>query len=282
MGTIVNTNVSSIAAQHALASNQRVLEKSMAQLSTGQRINSAADDAAGIAIANKLGTQMRSLNQAVRNANDGISMLQTADAATSQMTQMLVRMRELAIQSANDTNGLSERTALQSEFAGLQSQLNNIISNTTWNGMKLLTGEPNDATTKNTSFQVGASANDTISLPLSDFSAASGDVNAATVNTVKISTQADATGSIDKIDKAMKKIDGDRAQWGATMNRLTYAADNAANVSLNLSASRSRIMDTDYAQTTADMARAMILDQAGAAMLSQANQQPMYVLALLR
>lgn len=280
MANVINTNTAALASKNALVETQRSIDQSIARLSTGQRVNSAADDAAGLAIGNKMTSQIRSLDQAVRNANDGISMLQTADAATNQMTQMLVRMRELAIQSANDTNGQTERTALQSEFSGLQAQLNSIISTTTWNGMKLLTGEPNSAATNKTSFQVGASANDTIELPLSDFSAA-GDVKSSTAGSVSIGSRIDATASIEKIDKAMKQIDGDRAQWGATMNRLTYAADNAINVSLNLSASQSRIMDTDYAQTTAEMARAMILDQAGNAMLSQANQQPMYVLALL-
>ena len=278
MGTVVNTNVNSIAAQHALASTQRSLDQSMAQLSTGQRINSAADDAAGLAIGNKMGAQVLSLNQAVRNANDGISMLQTADSATSQMTAMLVRMRELAIQSANDTNSQDGRDALQKEFSELQTQIGNAISNTSWNGMKLLDGGVGSGGKVN--FHVGASSADSIELPLATLN--SNDVQAALANSVAIDSQSKATDSLDLIDKAMAQIDGERSTWGAMMNRLTYAADNASNVSMNTSASRSRIMDADYAQATAEMARAMILDQAGSAMLSQANQQPMYVLALLR
>jgi flagellin len=222
-------------------------------------------------------TQIRSLDVAVRNANDGISMLQTADGATSEMTSMLVRMRELAIQSANDTNGQDERDALQSEFLQLQQQAANTVSNTSWNGMKLLKGEAGTAGV--VKFHVGSSSSDSIALPLAELN--SNDVAAALGNSAAIDTRSKAIASIDLIDKAMVQIDGERSQWGAMMNRLTYAADNASNVSMNTSASRSRIMDTDYAQATAELARSMIMNQAGTAMLSQANQQPYYVLALL-
>ncbi len=279
MGNVVNTNIAAIATQNALVHNQKSLDKSMAQLSTGQRINSAADDAAGLTIGNKMTTQIRSLNQAVRNANDGISMLQTADAATSQMSQMLFRMRELAVQSANGTNEQEERDALQLEFSGLQTQLSNTISNTTWNGMNLLEGGVGSG--GSVSFQVGSGSAESISMPLATLN--SDDV--ATVldsSATSVAIAADAQSSLAAIDDAISQIDSERGKWGAMMNRLTFAADNATNVSLNSAVSRSRIMDTDYAQATAEMARAMILNQAGVAMLSQANQQPMYVLALLR
>lgn len=279
MANVVNTNVTSTIAQHALASNQRSLEKSMAQLSTGHRINSAADDAAGLAIGNKLGTQVKSLLQAVRNANDGISMLQTADGATKEMTTMLVRMRELAIQSANDTNDQNGRNALQTEFSQLQAQIGNTISNTSWNGMKLLDGGAGSG--GSVSFHVGSSNADSISLPLASLNTYT-EVTSALASSVSIASRAGSTTAISLIDTAITKIDSERGTWGAVMNRLTYAADNASNVALHTSASKSRIMDADYAQATAVMARAMILDQAGSAMLSQANQQPMYVLALLR
>lgn len=275
--SVVNSNISALNAQRALDINTRDLSKSMGQLSTGQRIVSAADDAAGMAIGNKMTSQIRSLNAAVRNANDGISMLQTADGATGQMTDMLIRMRELAIQSANDTNDPDGREALQLEFAALQEEIGNTITNTTWNGMKVLEAEPGAGTAK---FQVGASSADSIALPLTSLNTS--DVATAIGAGTSINSQASAQASLSNIDDAITQINGERSTWGATMNRLTYAADNAANVSMNSSASRSRIMDTDYAQATADMARAMILDQAGVAMLSQANQQPMYVLALLR
>lgn len=277
MSAVVNTNVKSIAAQHALTVNNRSLDKSMSQLSTGLRINSAADDAAGLAIGNKMTAQIRSLDMAVRNANDGISMLQTADGATSEMTNMLVRMRELAIQSANDTNSQDERNALQAELAQLQAQTGNTISNTTWNGMKLLEGGV--GTGGEVFFQVGASSTDSIKLPLATLNSA--DVAAALANTVKIDSQASAVTTVGLIDKAFKQIDDERSKWGAVINRLTHAANNASNVSINNSASRSRILDADYAQATAEMARSLILNEAGTAMLSQANQQPYYVLALL-
>jgi flagellin len=278
VGNVVNTNIAATASQYALVHNQKSLEKSMAQLSTGQRINSAADDAAGLTIGNKMTTQIRSLNQAVRNANDGISMLQTADAATTEMSQMLFRMRELAVQSANGTNDTPERDALQLEFSGLQTQLSNTISNTTWNGMNLLDGGVGSG--GSVSFQVGSGSAESISMPLATLN--SSDVTTVLNISTSIAIAADAQTSLATIDDAISQIDSERGKWGAMMNRLTYAADNATNVSMNSAVSRSRIMDTDYAQATAEMARAMILNQAGTAMLSQANQQPMYVLALLR
>ena len=282
MGNIVNTNTAATASKNALALNQRSLDKTMSQLSTGQRINSAADDAAGLAIVSKMTTQIRSLHQAVRNANDGISMLQTADAATNQMTQMLFRMRELALVSANGTNDNDGKDALQLEFSGLQSQISNIINNTSWNGMNLLAGglaDPNG----DVYFQIGAGSSESISLPLTALNNEV-DVSNALANTLLIGSEvtADPGNAISLIDLAIIKIDNNRSSWGATINRLTHAADNSANVSLNSAVSRSRIMDTDYAQATAEMARAMILEQAGSAMLSQANQQPTYILALLR
>lgn len=276
MGTIVNTNVNSIATQHALVQSQRTLDKAMEQLSTGQRINSAADDATGLAIGNKLGTQILSLNQAVRNANDGISMLQTADGASGQMVTMLQRMRELAIQSANDTNDQDARDAMQQEFAGLQTEINNSITNTSWNGMQLL--DLGAGSAKNIYFHVGPGSEDNVALPLASFD--SGDVKTV-LTTASINTRPHAITSLNLIDQAITQIDTERGKWGAMMNRLTYAADNASNVSLNTNASRSRIMDADYALATAELARAMILNNAGSAMLSQANQQPIYVLALL-
>lgn len=276
--TIINTNIQAMGARQAMVENQRSLNGTMQQLSTGTRINSASDDAAGIAISNKLTSQMRSLDMAVRNANDGISMLQTADGATNTMTTMLTRMRELAIQAANDTYSQSDRDALQSEFLELQEQTTDVINNTSWNGMKLLTGAAGSGGTVN--FQVGAGSTDSIALPLATLNV--DDLADALADTVKIDSHSDAITALGKIDLALTQIDGERSQWGAVMNRLTYAADNASNVSMNSADSRSRILDANYAQATAELARSMILNEAGTAMLSQANQQPMYVLALLR
>ena len=277
--SVVNSNISAVVAQRAMEVNQRDLTTAMTRLSTGKRVNSSADDAAGIAIGNKMGTRISSLNMAVRNANEGISLLQTADGAAGTLSEMLFRMRELAIQSGNDTNSAEGRSSLQTEVASLQSQIANILSNTEWNGMKALKGEAGSAGT--VSFQVGASSADAFTLDMTTLD--TGSLAAAqTSASINISTRAGATDALSTIEDALTEIDQARSSWGAASNRLVYAADNATNVSMNTSASRSRIMDADYAQTTADLARAMILDQAGAAMLTQANQRPMYVLALLR
>jgi flagellin len=216
---------------------------------------------------------------AVRNANEGISLIQTADGAAQSLSDMLFRMRELAIQSGNDTNSTSDRSALQLEVSALQSQITNILSNTEWNGIKALKGEA--GTSGSVSFQVGASSSDAFVLDMSSLDTGSL-ADAQTTASIDISTRSGATNALSTIDDALTEIEQARTVWGATANRLVYSADNATNVSMNTSASRSRIMDADYAQTTADLARAMILDQAGAAMLTQANQKPMYVLALLR
>ncbi len=277
--TIVNSNIPAVAVQRAMTVNQRDLTSAMAKLSTGKRINGSADDAAGLAIGNKLGSRIASLNMAVRNANEGISLLQTADGAAGSLSEMLFRMRELAIQSGNDSYSSNDRSALQTEMSSLQSQIGNILENTEWNGMKALKGEAGSS--GSVSFHVGAATEDAFTLDMVSLDTGSL-ADAQTTSSIDVSTRSGATNALSTIDDALTEIDQARTLWGATANRLVYAADSAANVSMNSSISRSRIMDADYAQTTADLARAMILDQAGAAMLSQANQQPMYVLALLR
>jgi flagellin len=273
--TIVNSNIKALAVKQALVLNQRALSNAMEQLSTGKRINSSSDDAAGSAISSKLTTQARSLNMAVRNTNDGISMMQTADGAAGGIQEMLYRMKELAVQAVNDTNSASERTALNTEFQSLETQIRNTVANTTWNGMVLLDGTVGNAGT--VGYHVGAASNDSVSVTYADF-----DLAAQPLTTARtIDTGVNATSALTSIDGAINQISRARATWGAAMNRLVHAGDNATNVSMNLSESNSRIMDTDYAQTTAEMARSMILNEAGSAMLSQANQQPYYVLALL-
>jgi flagellin len=273
--TIVNSNIRALAAQQALVVNQRALSGAMEQLSTGKRINSSADDTAGSAISSKLTTQARSLNMAVRNTNDGISMMQTADGAAGSIQEMLYRMKELAVQAANDTNNVQERIALNTEFQALETQIRDTVANTTWNGMNLLDGTVGNTGT--VGYQVGAMANDRVSVIYADF-----DLAAQPLTTARaINTLTNATTALTSIDGAVDQISSARATWGAAMNRLVHAGDNAANVSMNLAESNSRIMDTDYAQATAEMARSLILNEAGSAMLSQANQQPYYVLALL-
>lgn len=274
--TVINTNINALAAKNAMTLNQRDLSSAMQQLATGHRINSAADDAAGLAIGNKLTSQIRSLDMAVKNANDGISLLQTADAATSQITSMLNRMRELAIQSANDIYTEDERISLNDEVIELQAELTNIIENSQWNGMHILDGAAGQSGT--VSLQVGAQAADVITVSMTSLN--SGAVSS--VQSIDISTRNGANSALATIDNAIAQIDDSRGRWGAVVNRLTHAADNASNISLNTQAARGGIVDSNYAKTTAELARSLILDQAGAAMLSQANQQPYYVLALLR
>jgi flagellin len=255
--------------------NNRNLNAVSAQLSTGKRINSSADDAAGIAISRQLISQASSLNQAVRNTNEGISMLQTADGAAGSIQEVLYRLKELAVQAANDTNSDFERTALNDEFQQLESQITSIVNTTTWNDMKLLDGTVGNQGA--VGYQVGAAANDNFSVTYANFDLATEPL--ATSRT--IDTGADAISALTSIDGAINQISSARATWGAAMNRLVHAGDNAANVSMNLVESNSRIIDTDYAQATAELARSMILNQAGSAMLSQANHQAYYVLALL-
>lgn len=270
----INTNLQALQAQNAITVNNRQLSTAMNQLSTGLRVNSAADDAASLSIGNRMQTRVLSLDQTIRNANDGISMIQTADSAVQSLTESLYRMNELAIQASNDTNGTSDRAALNEEFTQLKTGMSSIISGTTWNGTSLL----NATATYN--YQVGAngansSSSDAVGVTFTSLSTLS------VLSASGVDTNANAGLAITAITSSLTTLNSNRAVWGAAMNRLTYAADNSANVSMNLSASKSQLMDTDYAKTTANLARAQILQNAGTAMLSQANQQSYSVLQLL-
>ena len=280
--SVINTNVKSLIAQNAMTVNNRSMDKAMQQLSTGKRINSAADDAAGLAIGNRMTAQIRGLNQAVRNANDGISMLQTAEGATQEITNMLQRMRELAVQAANDTYQSSDRSSLNNEVAALSAEITRISDNTEWNGMKLFTatnassGGIGSAGVVTLQVGIGSSAGNQFTVTLNDID------GALSLSGIDLTTRSGATSALDTLDAAIATVDTDRAAFGATMNRLTYAIDNLSNISQNAQASRSRIMDTDYAQATTELARSQIIQQAATAMLAQANQAPQSVLSLLR
>ncbi len=429
--SVINTNFKSLITQNNLTVNNRNLSEAMEKLSTGKRINSASDDAAGLAISNKMTAQIRGLNQSVRNANDGISMIQTAEGALTEVTNMLQRMRELAVQSANDTNTSSDRYALDLEYQQLGREISRIATNTQWNAMNILNntevgvaGTSSDVGSgiRNVKFQVGANPNQVINLGLKDFSynlgvsavaseskwtlsslsgkqyfqftiaqdainngatgtqtinfdltrsiagatmteeelvdfetqmnkaitdtagysnvsvtrvgndiyvrdaegRAIGDLNhfassanrssstspttitestiaagstataaiapastavfsgSARLNDTQIKTQAGSNLAIARLDNAMANVDQELAVYGSVMNRLTFAGDNLTNVSQNTSFSRSRILDTDYAAATTELARTQIIQQAGMAMLAQANQQPQTVLSLLQ
>jgi flagellin len=396
--TTINTNINALSSKNALAVNSRSLSNSMEQLSTGKRINSAADDVAGLAISSRMTSYMKGLDQAVRNANDGISLLQTAEGAMSEITNMLQRMRELSIQSGNDSNTSVDRGYLQLEFSALREQITSVARTTQWNGMNILDGSNNGSGAGTFIFQVGATnsadqrithtiagmvdvagaatttitntkthtadaakqkqvleftalaAGETVQFniggnkieytvtaadkadfdagangtslmvqnmraaimgngAIAAFATATATVNAddkltieATANgaaftfsatpvksgntlvaaAASVATASDSRTAVDTVTAAITTVSNARAGLGATINRLTYAASNSVNISQNTGVSRSRIIDADYAQATSEMARNLILDQAGTAMLSQANQQPYYVLALLR
>jgi flagellin len=277
--TVINTNVKSLVAQNSLTVNNRSLGKAMEQLSTGKRINTAADDAAGLAISNKMTAQIRGLNQAVRNANDGISMIQTAEGATQEVTNMLQRMRELAVQSANATNTSDDRTSIQLEVTELQSEITRIADNTQWNGMNISGGGSMTSLSAGATFQVGANSDQVITVAFKSIDSMAGVASALTAS---VSSVTGAGLAIAAIDEAIKEVDSYRATMGAKINRLTYAADNLSSISTNAQASRSRIMDTDYAQATTELARTQIIQQAATAMLAQANQAPQSVMSLLR
>ena len=247
------------------------MNTAMEQLSTGTRINSAKDDAAGLAISQNMTSVIRGLNMAVRNLNDGVNMIQTADGAMIEQTNMLQRMRELAVQASNGTNSPAQTTYLNVEFQALVTQIGSISSQTTWNGMNLMNA------TSTFSFQSGSSSGQTISVVVTSMSTAS-----LGISTASISSASAAATSIATLDTAMNSINSQRAQLGAGINRMAYAADNMTNVSANTTASRSSIMDTDYALATTQLAKNQIIQQAATAMLAQANQQPSSVMALLK
>jgi len=374
--TVINTNTAATLTANALTKNERAMNQTMERLSTGQRINSAADDAAGLAISSKMTSQINGLNVAVRNANDAISMIQTADGAMIEVTNMLQRMRELAVQAASDTNTSTDRASLNVEFQALGAEITRVGGNTQWNGVNILDGV---ATSGAQDFQVGANASQVIQhtfatigknsstisqtettagsggnaqvTRLTIAGTADGDVVTGTINGqafaltltdhdgaagagltvttgatdgavaiveakasgttitmtagavdnpfvienlrvgngigaavggLDLTTKALATAAITAVNNQITSLNTSRSAAGASINRLEFAADNLSNVSQNASASRSRILDADYAAETTELARTQIIQQAGTAMLSQANQQAQSVLALLK
>jgi flagellin len=278
--TVINTNINSLAARNAINANQRSLQTSMQSLATGSRINYASDDSAGISIRENMTTQIKGFDAAVRNANDGISLLQTADSAMEGMANLLQRMRELGVLAQNDTYSSAQRTAMEDEFTALLTEVDRIVSDTQWNGMTLLDGTGGNLGGASTfSFQVGANSSQTIEVTISDQST-SGVLSAIASSTV--ASAASAATAVTSLDTAITALASSRSVVGAAVNRLTHAADNATNMSQNANASRSQIADTNYAAATSELARAQIIQQAATAMLAQANQQPSMVLALLR
>ena len=297
--SVINTNVNSLVAQNAVNINARNLSNAMEQLSTGKRINGAKDDAAGLSIAQVMTSQIRGLNTAIRNANDGISLLQTADGAMIEQSNMLQRMRELAVQAASDTVTDTQKGFLNNEFQALKTEINRIGDNTSWNDRKLLDGSgglagsnATDGTEGKYAFQVGSSATTvTVFIPnarTTGLAAATSTNKVGTaaiydaINTTTISNASAATAAIAAVDTSLTAANNARSNLGSAINQLTYAADNMSNIAMNTAASRSRIEDTDYAQASTELARTQIIQQAATAMLAQANQSPQSVLALLK
>ena len=281
--TVINTNTGSIYAQHALISNSRGLDRTMQQLSTGRRINNSVDDVAGMAIATRLSSQIRGLNQAVRNANDGISIIQTAEGATEQVTNMLQRMRELAVQASNDTYNTDDRTFLNMEFQALNSQIDVIANNTQWNAANILNGPTRDNGSGVFSFQVGANAQQTIDITFPNLrTSGTGSPLLSSIVQTSITSTTVANSALGTISSALDKVNLERAKMGAIISRLEFTSDNLFSVSAKASESRSRIEDTDYSVATTDLARRNIIQQAAQSMLAQANQAPQLVLQLLK
>ena len=290
----INTNMAANIAANSLTRNERTMGQTMERLSTGIRINSAKDDAAGLAISSKMTSQINGLNQAVRNANDAISMIQVAEGAMKGITDMMQRMRELAVQSISDSNTNDDRSALDSEFDDLKAEVLRIANNTQWNGTNLLDGDI--GTSGTVTFQIGANAGQTIDVVFTDMGTSSSEValgalvdadetagtSDVALAALGVDSATNAKAALYALAEGISNVDSARATLGASMSRLEYASDNLTNVAQNSSAARSRILDADYAAETTELARTQIIQQAGTAMLAQANQSAAQVLALLK
>ena len=308
--SVINTNVSALYSQNAMKTNARAMNTVMEQLSTGTRVNSAKDDAAGLAIGQNMTSQIRGLNQAVRNLNDGINMVQTAEGAMIEQSNMLQRMRELAVQAMNGTYSNVQRGYLDKEFQALSVQIGKIAIDTKWNDQALLdASQTQDGTVGTFKYQAGQNAGQTVVVTINAMTLtglainaqaafsrdavasgaadvygniATASIAAVSIASPDIGTVSRATATVALVSAALETINSQRAQLGAAINRMAYAADNLTNISANTTQSRSNIMDTDYALATTQLAKAQIIQQAATAMLAQANQQPQGVMALLK
>jgi flagellin len=267
MAMTINTNVVSINAQRNMSKSQSSLSTSMERLSSGLRVNSARDDAAGLAIADRMNAQIKGTDVAIRNATDGISLAQTAEGALSTVTDIMQRMRELSVQAQNGTNSTGDRANLDTEFQQMSQEITRIAQQTRFNGSTIL-----DTAAGAQQFQVGANNGDTLTITTNAVTTVGGDLTSA----------ANASTALAAIDTALNTITTDRATYGAAMNRFQFAIQNLQTTGENQSASRGRIMDADFAKETSNLSRGQILQQAGSAMVAQANQLPNQVMSLLR
>jgi len=299
MSIVVNTNVGSLNAQRSLAESSRELSTAMERLSSGKKINSAADDAAGFAIAERMTAQVRGLNMATKNANDGLAMLATIENATNDVTDMLQRVRELAVQAANDTNSATDRGYLQKEVDSLLNEINRVASQTVYNDLNVLDGTRSGTIQVGTdagqtvAFSIAAIDTDTLGLTNDSFTDATtiDDIAGETAATsatlasgekISVLTAADAANSLTKITSAIESVASNRAGYGALANRLEYTVSNLMNVAEFTTSARSRIEDADFAAESARLAKAQVLQQTGTAMLAQANASSQLAIQLIR
>ncbi|MDA1674549.1 MULTISPECIES: flagellin N-terminal helical domain-containing protein [Bacillus cereus group] len=276
----INTNIVSMQTQNNLRKNSMNLENAMNRLSSGKRINTAADDAAGLAISSRMQTKMRGMDVGVRNSNDGISLVQTAEAALGSITNILQRMRELAVQSANGTNNTTDRDSLNSEYTQLKTEIDHIATNTTFNGVDLL-----NAGAAVIKIQLSDVANDSMDINLID--AQTSGMNLAAAGgaaglSADITSAANASNALLQLDEAVTEISDKRAGFGASLNRLQFNIDNMSSMSTNLASAKSRVEDADMAKEVSEMTKNKVLVQSGMAMLSQANQNPQMITQLLQ
>ena len=290
----INTNMAAVTALYHLGKKEGAQNQSIERISSGLRLNHALDDAAGASIVGRMTSQIKGLETGVRNANDAISMISVADGALIEVGNMLQRMRELALQASNGTTASADRDYLNMEYENLITEIERIAQNTQWNGKTILTGDADTTDDATVAFQVGANGGQTIAVDFGDISQ-SGAATFAQFNlsahagseshisgATATAAQTHITGVLTYVDAAITAVNSQRATYGAAMNQLTYAVDNLSNVMVNSEAARSRIADTDYAQETSELARTQIIQQAGTAMLAQANQLPQTVLSLLQ
>jgi flagellin len=279
MASTINTNMPSLTSQRALSTTNLSLSTSMQRLSTGLRINSAKDDAAGLAIAQRMTSQVRGMNVASRNANDAISLAQTAEGALGKIGESLQRMRELAVQSANATNASSDRANLDQEYQALSAEVTRVIAGTKFNGKTLLNGSSGAM-----GFQVGPdnASTDMITVNMNSIATGAGMAASITGAAATISTAGSALTAMSNLDTAIDEVTTARSMLGSVQNRFESVVANLATSSENLQAARGRIMDADFAMETSNLSRAQVLQQAGNAMLAQANQAPQQVMSLLR
>jgi len=282
--SVINTNIRALASTNVIAANERAMQKTMQSLSTGSRINRASDDAAGLSVRENMTSQINGLNAAVRNANDAINMLQTADGSLNEVSDMMQRMRELGTLAQNDTYSTAQKKSMDDEFQALKSEITRISTNTQWNKFGILTGSGGEVGgASNFSFQIGANAGQTIAVVIKNQNVVgSGTAQFDNLSATGLTTGQLASSAVVALDDALSTLNANRSAIGAGINRLEHAINNLTNVAQNATDSRSRVTDTDYSKATSDLAKQQIIAQAATAILAQANQQPQSVLSLLK